>query len=581
MKENSHVRTVALVAGLVQGLLLLLVELLAEWNLWPVSTIGGRFAWYSIALAVPTLVVLVWEGGSVRRLGLAGAGLALVLLLIGAWSGEQTGLRGASGTVVAVPYFLTVGLGWFVLLPFVQVWQARGRFVFPYPLLFQHSWNNALTLAISAAFTGLFKALLSLWAGLFQIVGIEFFQQLFSSRYFNFPVLTTVFAFALYLSHRHVQAVTVARRIVLTVFRNLLPVLALMALLFLAVLPFTGLAPLWRTGYATPLLLALVVLMIVFVNAVYQDGRGKAPYAAGWRHMVEAAVFLLPAYVALAGYSLGLRVVQHGWSVERFWGVLLVVLAGLYAVGYASAVWSRRKDWLGRLGPINVALAALLLALAVLVNSPLLDARRIAASSQVARLLDGRQTAERFDYRYLRFKLGRPGEAALSTLASLQGHPQAALIRERASAALEQGDPWMELPNVLTSDADVPRHLRVFPRAHAVDPAYLNMLYRSRDDHWLRPCFARGRHCLLLSIDLNRDRKNEYVLLQAQPGSHEGVLLYARGTKGWERVGVLQIDSPSKGSAAEQEKLLESGQFKAVLPPFQDLMVGDHAYRLR
>ncbi len=45
----------------------------------------------------------------------------------------------------------------------------------------------------------------------------------------------------------------------------LLPVVSFVALLFLVVLPWTGLAPLWDTGHASPVLLGIVVLLVLFV----------------------------------------------------------------------------------------------------------------------------------------------------------------------------------------------------------------------------------------------------------------------------------------------------------------------------
>jgi hypothetical protein len=580
-----RMRTGALIFGLVQGLLLLLAQIFVEHGLWPASEIGGRFAWYSVALAVPTLLVLAWDGGSARRLAQVGAGLAVTLALLGAWSGEQTGSH-SNTTAVLIPYFLTLAVGWYVFLPFAQIWQRSGRWQFPYPQLFEHSWNNAFTLAIAAGFTALFRGLLSLWAGLFQVVGIEFFQELFSSRYFNYPVLTTVFAFALYLARRHVQAVNVARRIVLTVFRLLLPLLAFIALLFLAELPFSGLAPLWRTGFATPLMLALIVLMIVFVNAVVQDGSGKPPYHRWLRRLVEAAVLLLPVYVGLAGYSLGLRVAQHGWSVDRFWGMLLVGLGGLYAFGYALAVWRRRGGaWPALVGRINVGMALVVLALAVLVNSPLLDARRIAVASQTARLLDGRIGAEQFDYRYLRFELGRAGEQALAELQRLERHAQAAQIRERAGAILEQRNPWEVTPEALASDAQVLGHLRVYPPRHAVDPGFLAFLRRQREDYTLRGCFARGQRCLLLALDLNRDRRSDYVLIQppSQYSADETLLLFSHELDGWARRGRLHGGTAreARRGQAELERLLERGDYRAVVPGWEDLQLGGRTYRLQ
>src|SRR5690606_39717959 len=86
--------------------------------------------------------------------------------------------------------------------------------------------------------------------------------------------------------------------------------------------------------------------------------------------------------------ALGLRIGQYGWTVDRLWGVLAASVLAAHAFGYAWAALSRKDPWLAKLEPVNVTAALLGVALVLLANSPVLDPQRIAAHSQVERLLD-------------------------------------------------------------------------------------------------------------------------------------------------------------------------------------------------
>src|SRR5690606_13982517 len=124
-------------------------------------------------------------------------------------------------------------------------------------------------------------------------------------------------------------------------------------------------------------------------------------------------------YAVLALVALGLRIDQYGWTVDRVWAALACALAAAYAFGYA---WSalRCGDWLRPLPAVNRALSWVVVAVAVLANTPLLEPHRISVSSQLARLEDGRASAAELDLAYLRFESGRRGYRAAQ---SLRGHP--------------------------------------------------------------------------------------------------------------------------------------------------------------
>jgi hypothetical protein len=163
-----------------------------------------------------------------------------------------------------------------VLLPFAEYRLQSGRFAADYPFLFATAWRNTMQLASAAGFVGVFWILLGLWAGLFNILGIDFFRDLFSSVSFVYPATATLFGFGLALYQVRETAILGLYRASLNILGWLLPLAALLAVGFLVTLLFTGLKPLWKTGHATALMLCLQGFLLFLFNAAWQDGTDEA-----------------------------------------------------------------------------------------------------------------------------------------------------------------------------------------------------------------------------------------------------------------------------------------------------------------
>ena len=199
--------------------------------------------------------------------------------------------------------------------------------------------------------------------------------------------------FSLHCGYHEAQRrpIEVLQPILFAVLRALLPLLAFISLLFLTMLPFTGLEPLWQTRRAAVLLLTIVALMVLCTNAVYGDGRPPllttSVYPRWVRRVVELSLVALPAYALLALYALWLRVDQHGWTPDRLHGALAALLLAAHALGYAAGLLRpRAAGALPALASVNVSLSWLAMAVLVGTLTPLLDANRISVASQMARL---------------------------------------------------------------------------------------------------------------------------------------------------------------------------------------------------
>lgn len=573
---SSRVRNIIIVLGLIQGILLLLAHTLIDLGaLNKHQDMMWLLPWYAVAIGVPTALQLMVTPVRKPRLWGFGLSLTLTLILTGAYTGYMVEPAPTlSSFPIVMPYALTTFIGWYVLLPFVQAWLATQQLRPAYTSLFEFAWNNIITLLIAEIFTGIFWGLLALWAGLFKVIGIEFFHHLFYNKYFAYPVTAAVFAFALYLGRRHVHAVVTVRRIILAIFKGLLPLLALIAMLFLATLPFVGLKLLWGTGKATTLMLTLQIFTVIFLNAVFQNGQGESPYSHWLRAMVKLAVVLLPIYTALCFYALYLRIDQHGWSVDRFWALLLTVVVGLHVLGYAAAALRRSNIWMSGMANVNIAIAAVIVLLSVAVNSPLLDARRISAASQVARLLEEKTPAAKFDYNYLRFELGRIGNAALVRLKEISDHPQAATIRSAAQQALLRTNPWDNQGEKIQTTAQAAKHFSVFPRGKQLDDGFLQYVLSARGEWQTKRCLDIDKRCAVLVIDLNEDNRQDYIVFRVNATWDRSTTVFEQTEAGWKSAGRLAATPPETFDNLEQiEAFLDKGDYAMIDNPWRNLRI--------
>lgn len=414
---SRETRSFIVLIALLQGLLLWFARTGQAHHVWPFSELGGCICWYTLVLGVPSAMTLTvvrlrdahyWQNVAI---------IGVALALLAAWAmWSATGAPGLSSGEVLGPYGLTTTLALFVTLPWLQCRIEHGRWCAPYADLFEHAWQNALTLALTLVFVGICWAVLTLWAELFALVKIDFFRDLFHEPAFVYLATGGMTGLGILIARTQKKPIRIARQIVLAVFTGLLPLIALIAVLFAISLVFTGIDPLWKTRHAAAILMWLVATTIVFANAVHQDGANEAPYPAWLRRVIDAGLLALPIFAAIALYALHLRIDQYGWTQERLWATLAGVVLAAYACGYAYAVLRRAGAWLALLGKVNIVMSLVVIALIAASNSPLLDPHRSAVNDQLARWRDGRTDAQHLDLDHLRFDSGRRGYLAVQAL---------------------------------------------------------------------------------------------------------------------------------------------------------------------
>jgi hypothetical protein len=455
----------------------------------------------------------------------------------------------------------------YIAVPFAQVFQRSGRPRFPYPPLFEHSWGNFFIGLVAVLFVQAVWALLGLWAQLFELLGVPLFEDLFTSRPFAYLTTFTLFGFGLAVGRDSERVIQALRTTTGMLARALLPLVVLIALLFLATLPLTGLRPLWETGTATPVVLALLGALAVLLNGVLEDGQQAPGYPKPLLRALEAAVLAMPAYAAIAWYGTGLRVSQHGLTPDRIYALLLTTVASLYCLGYAAGVLWRRRPFVEALARVNVASAVVVAALAIAVQLPPLDPLRLSADSQAQRLRDGRVAADAFDFATLRFRLGHHGWERLLELEAMTGHPDEARIREAIAFVRRANDFWSARPERERELGRSLPFLRLAPRGLTIPEGLVERMAPDLDGTCDTP-----RECLLIGSDLDTDGALEYCIFA---GKHYS-FCYARRSPAsrWERIGTLDYHGEGpRPSAEDLETELATVPLPLRSPRYSDLVV--------
>lgn len=531
-RSDPQIATARLLIGLTQGLALLALHEAVQRHLWPARD-PAMLAGLTLAWAYGPLPLLAGldqvRGPTLAAWTLLATTIAGAFAAWAAFSvapgaaGDIDIASGFPGFAVCVASAMALFIGHHLIVPADAVRRWRP----PYGAYFDTAWLDAARLALALAFTGAFWAMLNLGAGLFSAIGINGFNDLIAKPAFQYPATGLVFAAAVHLTAVQARLTLGLRTVGLTLISWLTPVMAGIAVAFLATLPFTGLEPLWRAGSATALLLGSSVAIVLLVNATYQDGRPATPPPALLRLAARIAAASLTPLVVIADYGLFLRLDQHGLTPSRVLVAAAALVASGYAVGYLAAA-ARNRPWLGALERTNVVMAYVDLAVIVALFTPLADPARLSVADQVARLVDGRTSPAAFDYRFLRFQAGQAGVAALHRLVSTGAGHRSAVSRD-AAAALAWKDTWEARP----SRQNIADDLTPVPSAAAIPKDFVGSV----------PADVLGQCSMPLRCEVYAMRLAgiDEILVQAfdEDGrAVDSLIAFARGADGeWKRIG--------------------------------------------
>jgi hypothetical protein len=410
--------------------------------------------------------------------------------------------------------------------------------VAPYNVYYDEAWKRGVQLALALLFTGLFWAILAIGVLLLGAIGFDWFGDLLTNEYVAIPLTGAAFAVAVHLGDVRSDLLATARNILLGVLAWLLPVITIVAALFLVSLPFAGLDALWGTGNATGGLLIGSVFFVLLINAAVENADSDRKVSLVLMWSARIASVLLLAFAVLAAWGIMLRVNQYGLSPERVLALAGVLIAGLYALGYAFAAL-KPSPWMAMLKPVNIGMAFVAVLLFLALMSPVAAPGRLAADNQLARLEAGVVDIKTMDWRLLAEQTGGYGKAALKKLSESQDPAIADLAKKALAGTITFGapdQPAVDLSakpmlnaalfsTVLPAGASLPDGLVASPRqgrAHR----FSNL-----------PCQPDGRvaNCKAIVIDLQGDSRPEVVVAEFEVGgTFKGPLVVlVEGVRGW------------------------------------------------
>jgi hypothetical protein len=569
-----------LAVGLAQGLALYLLYSAADAKVWP-ATDGLIFApLLFVALFVPPIKAVSLGNLRIRTLVLWAVAATIVVAGLAwydiwregplRWRVLMSGKAGFEPHIIpsfGVFFFTAAGL--FIAQSLIAGGDADRRVIANYTTHFDVAWKLGLQLALSAVFVGIFWGLLALGAALFNLIGIDFFRRLIEHAWFAIPATTLAIAAAIHLTDVRAGLVRGARTLVLVLLAWLLPLMTIIAAGFLVTLIFVGLEPLWGTRHAAISLLTAAAMLVILINAAYQDGHAEREAPRILRYTGTLASLLLVPLVLISGYALLLRVRQYGWTTDRIASVACFTVAACYAAGYAAAALLP-GPWLKRIEHWNFYAALLVLAVLLALFSPVADPARISVASQVARLEQGMIKPEKFDFDYLRWDSGRFGLAALRKLAAEGAGPEPQSVKSKAGAMLAKGVRYEAVP---PSKPDLEANIAIYPSGRKLPATLL-----AHD--WTNDTIARnvplclrytGSKCDAFFVDLAGDGKEEILFLES---SSEYNALFAPAADGsWHIEG-----QPGRlWSCDSVRAALRAGKFAFTAPqpgPWRDVEAG-------
>lgn len=457
----------------------------------------------------------------------------------------------------------------FLALPFLIA--AAGPGWRDYAALFSESWLLVVRVVMAWIFAGLIWGLIWLSDALLGLVGLGVIDWLMAEGG-PLPGMVTGVALGVGIAVAVENADLLSPDLILRLLRLLaLPLLGVMAV-FLVALPMQGLSRLPEGISAAVTLLFLVACAVALVSAVVERDEAQAAEGAVIPRAAQGLALLLPVPVALAGWALMQRVVQHGWTPGRLFGVVLAVLAAGYAVLYLRALLAG-AGWRGLVRRANLGMAVAMMVAAALWLTPLLNAEAISARSQLARLEAGQVTAADLDLAALE-RWGRAGARALERLETLALEPGqevlAARMAARTQERAESGDPVVIAQEAETLLADLRAVMPVQPAgATATRDMLLAAIPAMELQSWIDACRSplpgtERPGCVFVVADLWTDAPGEEALVLLREPS--GFIRY-------EGLGMRGGEVQRRSAAAMAGMLPDRTEGEALIGELQDAPV--------
>lgn len=574
---SRQVAGTRLAVGLLQGILLYVLYRAAQDKIWP-ATDREIFAPLLLALFFVPVLFVSGLGHINNKQLLRWVGIALpIIWALGYYDVWRSGSHAAGwfGSSTPLLFFFT-GIGLFVSQALVLASSADNRRIARYPSYFEASWKLAIQLIFSLCFIGALWAILWMGAALFMLIKLDFLRRLLTKPWFFIPITALAFSAAFHLTDVRPAIVRGIRTLLLVLMSWLLPLATIIVLGFMLGLLGTGLEPLWATRRATTVLLGTAAVLVLLINAAFQNGEIGDQLSRVLRYSARVAAVLLTPIILIGIYALWLRVQDYGWSTNRLIAAACLLVATCYATGYLWAAIDRTA-WLQRIAPSNVFTSFVFLGVLLALFSPIADPARVSVDSQVARLISGKIRADKFDFDHLKFGGARYGAEALEKLKTLSLGPDTPLIREKAEAALKKQNRWEQRPPFEKAGVmEITANINVRAGAEALPPSFLKQDWSTLKNQWQLPqCLkSQNQKCDAHLIDFNNDGTKEILLIGNPGGEYTPPIFMLNAAQTWEIAGTLQLGTHASGQC--RKNLLESlatGTYRPVPPLLNELEI--------
>ncbi|HCA5738868.1 DUF4153 domain-containing protein [Citrobacter freundii] len=427
--------------------------------------------------------------------------------------------------------------GWRLLLmamlalPWIQYSLRASRQQTRYAQFYTQLWLNTLTLLIVFISNGLFWLVLLLWSEMFKLVGIPFFSTLFfDTDWFGYVAFGLITALAVVLARTQSRLITAVQKLLTFIATGLLPLVALLALMFILTLPFTGLEAISQRVSAAGLMSTLTFSLLLLMAMVREPQKEALPYPGALRYLIKCALAVTPIYTLIAGWALWVRIQQYGWTPERLHGVLVVVVLLAWSVGYLVSILRRGHNPLEIQGKVILGVSLLALGLLVLLSSPVIDAWRISVNSHMGLYHSGKIKPDQVSL-YMLDHSGKPGRAALEVLQKDVAFNQDSKRRRDLNSLLQGSrDPVKEL-----TATQLVSKVVIAPGSEKPDDAFWTFV--KAQGYRITSC-AEQNACVLVSQDLNADGHPEQVLYAFGDGES---LVFGMQKNKWDLLAVARL----------------------------------------
>jgi hypothetical protein len=573
---SEKVAIARLAIGLLQGVILYFLYDAVKTARWPATE-----EYLFVPLALASLIMPVILISSLGHLGKKQVAIWIfvVVAVLGGlgfydvWRGAESHRfwfrqgNEANRIFPSVSLFLCAGAGFFIAHSLVVAGVLDKRRIAGYPTYFETAWMLYVQITFSKLFICALWLVLWLGASLFMLLKLDFLEYLLQEPWFLLPVGAFAFSCAFHITDVRPEIARGIRALLLVLLSWILPIATLIVVGFLLSLAWTGLSPLWETRHATLVLLSSAAVLIILINAAFQNGQTGSSVAWPVRFSARGAALSLLPIAAIGIYALGLRVRDYGWTTDRIIAAACLLVTSCYALGYAWAAF-RKTGWLDSVASTNVANAFVILAVLIALFSPITDPARLSVNHQMTRLQTGKVSAEKFDFDYLGVEGVRFGLAALEQLRGQSEGADAVAVRAQAERTLRTANQRTSdsaMQPVLTSN------INVWPKSANLPASFLQEKWNEHEPAAaLLPCLTTyGSACDAYLIDVNSDGKPEVLLVAS--GSHRSPALMMEGEDGhWAPAGSLPA-----GFADCEELLrkLQTGDFRLIKPRVNDLEI--------